>query len=84
MTEHCLAIGSAQEPKKFFNRKTQGFTDTSPGKDSLYTERGAKRLYSSGEPQKIWRAMVENAPDLVFWMLSVDSPRIRSKQITSN
>lgn len=63
-----IALGDNMKPRKFFNRDTQGFTDVAPV--SVYKERGAARLATSGEPYKIWVAMCENAPDLVLWRVS--------------
>jgi hypothetical protein len=63
-----IALGDISNPRKFFNRETQGFTDVAPV--SAYKERGANRLANSGEPYKIWTAMCENDPNLVLWWIS--------------
>jgi hypothetical protein len=68
-----VATGNTFGPKKFFSRKTQGFTEITPNEDCEYTQRGATRLVSSGEPYKIWVAMCKNNDDLSLWAVSEDS-----------
>jgi hypothetical protein len=74
-----IATGSTFRPKKFFSRKTQGFTEIAPNADCVYTQRGAARLTVHGEPFKIWQAMCENDNKLVLWAVSEDS--LKEKQI---
>ena len=68
-----IATGSTFAPKKFFSRVTQGFTEITPTADCAYTKRGAQRLHKSGEPFKIWLAMIENNNKLTLWAVSEDS-----------
>jgi hypothetical protein len=73
-----IATGSTFAPKKFFSRKTQGFTEITPNEDCAYTQRGAQRLHSCGEPFKIWARMVENNDDLTLWAVSEETLKYKA------
>lgn len=73
--KYFVALGNNFAPKKFFNRKTQGFTDVNPIAEEGYTFRGAMRLNKSGEPFKIWQRMVENDRNLILWVVSEESAK---------